>query len=335
MSITRLGTHQTSSQQIKTMTRENDRNYQQNPNPINRPYQHNIRPRASPTFNRQQHNRNGKNPCDRNGIQLRCNICESIYHMAQNCPEKHDLYYTQEVILSQSDFDHLEQIKNLASESWNTAELDSGATNTVAGKEWYNCYISSLSFDEKTKIRRHKGTNIYRFGDGNLFTAIENIDIPIVLGKQHVMLNTGILASDFPLLLSRKSLKKADRTLDFKNDNAIVFGESVKLITTKPGHYTISISPNKTVLNNLTTGISTNITLITTQTGKSKYDIALKLHLQFAHPPPERIVKLLNSAGDPWKDDDELKSLIKKVSDECQICQVYRKAPPPSPPDLC
>ena len=54
-----------------------------------------------------------------------------------------------------------------------------------------------------------------------------------------------------------------DMALDFKNDKAIAFGESVKLITTKLGHYTIPISPYKTVLNNLTTGISTNITLIT------------------------------------------------------------------------
>ena len=79
--------------------------------------------------------------------------------MALNCPEKCDLYYTQEVILFQSDFDHPKQIKNLASESWNAAVL---------------------SFDEKTKIRCHKGTKINRFGDGNLFTAIENVDIPAV-----------------------------------------------------------------------------------------------------------------------------------------------------------
>ena len=52
--------------------------------------------------------------------------------MAQNCPDKRDLYYTQEVTIFQSDFDHTEQIKNLASEPWNAAVLDSGATKTVA-----------------------------------------------------------------------------------------------------------------------------------------------------------------------------------------------------------
>ena len=87
--------------------------------------------------------------------------------------------------------------------------------------------------------------NIYQFRDGNLFTAIENVDIPIVLGKQHVMLNKDIVASDIPLLLSRKYMKKADMTLDFKNDNAKVFGESVKLITTKSGHYTVPYHPIK------------------------------------------------------------------------------------------
>ena len=53
--------------------------------------------------------------------------------MDQNCPEKCDLY-THKITLFQSDFDHPVQIKNLECESWNAAVLDSGATNTVAGK---------------------------------------------------------------------------------------------------------------------------------------------------------------------------------------------------------
>ena len=49
-----------------------------------------------------------KNPHDWNSIQLRCHICESIYNMSKNCPEKNDALYTQEVVLYQSDFDHPE-----------------------------------------------------------------------------------------------------------------------------------------------------------------------------------------------------------------------------------
>ena len=57
-------------------------------------------------------------------------------NMAQNCLEKFDSLSKQEVFLYQSDFDHSEQLKTLVPESWNAAVLDSGATNTVAGKVW-------------------------------------------------------------------------------------------------------------------------------------------------------------------------------------------------------
>ena len=57
---------------------------------------------------------------------------QSIYHVAQKCPEKYDTLYTQEVLLCQSDFDHPRQFKTLVSEPWSAAVVDSGATNTVA-----------------------------------------------------------------------------------------------------------------------------------------------------------------------------------------------------------
>ena len=38
--------------------------------------------------------------------------------MVQNCPEKYDTLYTEDV-LYQSNFDHPKQFKTLVSESWN------------------------------------------------------------------------------------------------------------------------------------------------------------------------------------------------------------------------
>ena len=62
------------------------------------------------------------------------------------------------------------------------------------------------------------------------------------------MLNTDIEASDIPLLLPRKSMKKANITLDYKNDHAVIFDQSIQLIVTKSGHYAIPINPYKTIL---------------------------------------------------------------------------------------
>ena len=64
--------------------------------------------------------------------------------MAQNCPKKRDIYFTQEVVLFYSDFDHPSALKILVSDSWNSAVLDSGATNTVAGETWFNCFFVKL-----------------------------------------------------------------------------------------------------------------------------------------------------------------------------------------------
>ena len=88
-------------------------------------------------------------------------------------------------------------------------------------------------------------------------------------------------------------------TLDFKNDHAIIFDESIQLIVTKSGHYAIPLNPYKTILNNVTSGVNTNVTFVATE-NKSTNDIAIKFHWQFAHSLLEKLLKLLNSAGDSW-----------------------------------
>ena len=110
----RMNSQQTAYDQEQDIfyNRGNYRNYNRRNN-NNRQYQQQTRTRPSQNLQRQIHLPNRrKNPCDRNGTQLKCHICESIYHMAQNCPGKFDTLYTQEVILYQSDFDHPEQLKH-------------------------------------------------------------------------------------------------------------------------------------------------------------------------------------------------------------------------------
>ena len=80
--------------------------------------------------------------------------------MAQQCPEKYDTYYTQEPVLCKSDLNHPDNVKNLVSETWNAPVLDSGATNTVADKILFNCFIDSLNIEEKLKTQHHIWTLI-------------------------------------------------------------------------------------------------------------------------------------------------------------------------------
>ena len=166
----------------------------------------------------------------------------------------------------------------------------------------FNCYINGLNSEDKSKIQHHVGANIYRLGYGNLVQAVENVNLSIAMGDYYVMLNTDTVPNDIPPLLSRKSMKRADITTDFKNDQAIEFGEQIQLMNTKSRHYTIPTRPYNTILNNIATG--TNIAVVLLATSKTKTNIAQKLHHQFAHPSSDKLLKLLNSAGDPCENDE-------------------------------
>ena len=69
---------------------------------------------------------------------------------------------------------------------------------------------------------------------------------------------------------------------DFKSNQAIIFNVVTQLMMTKSRYYL------KTILNNVTIGKNTNVTLLT-ENSKSKSHIALKLYQQFTHPLPDKI----------------------------------------------
>ena len=175
----------------------------------------------------------------------------------------------------QADYDHPAKLKNLVAESRNSAILDSRASNTITGESWINTYIESLEDQGKAKIVFRDSTNVYRFGDATIL-ATRHIDIPVVIGSKQFTLNIDAVPNDIPLLLSKKSMKTANMTLNFKNDNTIIFGEPEQLIVRKLGHYAIPISPYNKILNNVTNGSNANVTLIATR-DRSKQETALKL----------------------------------------------------------
>ena len=128
---------------------------------------------------------------------LRCLICESVYHFPQNCPEarNQDRFFSQENVLFQADYDHPTKFKNLVAESVNSAILDSRISNTVTGESWMNTYIKSLDDQDKAKILFRDSTNVYRFGDGETILATRNVDIPVVIGSKQFTLNTDVVPS--------------------------------------------------------------------------------------------------------------------------------------------
>ena len=108
--------------------------------------------------------------------------------------------------------------------------LDSGASKTVCCRVLLDSYLDSLSEGQKANIVFQTSSNISRFRDGKTFRATKKTQIPAEVGSHCILIETDVVNSDIPLLLSQASMKQADMNLNFKDDAATVFDKTRELV---------------------------------------------------------------------------------------------------------
>ena len=272
-----------------------------------------------------QTTRRGKNPLDKNGHITQCNYCCSINHYVGECPDRKkdsqintNAYYN--VTLYEQDEENSDNMKSLIHETFGCAVLDCGAPRTVCGENWLNNYLASLKDEDLELVKYSKSSSIFKFGNGKCIKATTLVCLPITIGTKNVTLNTDVVTEDIPLLFSRSSMKRAKARLNTADDTVTMLGEEIKLVITSTGHYAVPINRNKAILEQ-----EAYINLISTIPDMSHEQIALKLHRQFAHPPPDRLIKLIENSN--YKN-EELNNKIKEISINCEVCKKYKKRSP-------
>ena len=100
-----------------------------------------------------------------------------------------------------------------------------------------------------------------------------------------------------------------------------MFGSQQELITTSSRHYAVPFGQRASMDKIQKRDLEVTLVAKTIDIN-NKMKIAKKLHSQFLHPPPEKLIKLVTNAGINYED---LKDAISKVSEKCEICQVYCK----------
>ena len=305
-------------------------------------------PRHQPQFNEVSSRSNQeRNPKNEQGVVSRCTICDSTMHWAPNCPHKSngvylaseyepsqqtsDESYQQELLesitLFQTDLDSPSELPNLVSDAFNCALIDCGASKTVCGKAWFDVLIESLSEEQQNQVRKSKKPSLktFKFGNGKKFPSIGNYIFPAKIGSKNISIQTDVIESDIPLLFSRESLSKAEAVLNMKSHRIEFLGEKLPMTLSKSGHYLLPITSRSSLALNPS---SKNLKISLVSENKSKQDIALKLHRQFAHCSAERLIKLLKSAGSPWDSDTELFEQIQALNESCQTCLQYQQPKP-------
>ena len=112
--------------------------------------------------------------------------------------------------------------------------------------------------------------------------------------------------------------------MNFVDDTVVMFGEKQDVVLTRSGHYSVPLDNKKRILEDAASNTSRIILHVAETDSKDKNKIASKLHSQFAHPSPEKLVKLVASAG--MGNDIELIRAIKYISKKCDVCASYRKS---------
>ena len=141
------------------------------------------------------------------------------------------------------------------------------------------------------------------------------------------MIETDVVSTDIPLLLSKESMKAVNTKIDFTSDQVNMLGQNIKLKYTSSGHYAIAmeIQRNQSKTNNLKiineVLLANNNNIISPS--KNREIKAKKLHLQFGHAPSYKIEELLIDAGNA---DDELIKSLYKFEEKCNICKSFKKA---------
>ena len=195
-----------------------------------------------------------KNPLDSEGNPSTCNICKSIYHWANKCPElswrseKGEDVHVQLFTDVNSEDIHVElltegvsqcYLEQVVSECLPCTLVDTGCTATVRGKNWFECYQDTSD----APITDSKSSDkTFKFGDGITYPSLKQVNIPVSIGgiKGHIL--SDVVDCEIPLLLSKPSLKAANSKLDFVNDTISMYGREIHLQHTSNGHYCIPLT---------------------------------------------------------------------------------------------
>ena len=257
------------------------------------------------------------------GGRLRCFRCQSEDHFVRDCPvpANEEVHHVEEAHLSVHITLHSSQ-SSLQVESLGKGLLDSGCSSTVAGRIWYDEYLSTLSEGDRRNVKEAESKSVFRFGDGVETKSLMCASVPVLIGRHKFVVDMEIVPNEIPLLISKSVMKQMGMKLDFARDIAIVRGEEVRLICTSTGHYCFPL--NLTHIEDHSVNFVLHLQCLNDMSQREMMNKALKLHRQFSHASKEKLKKLLHDGG---CENQKFLKCINEVCDDCEICQKFRKPP--------
>ena len=309
------------------------------------------------------------NPIAPDGERRICVSCGSFRHLLSDCPDSWENMASANLAEDMQNFkaedanvcdvilftgDNKTEIAKLGREASNSGVLDSACSSTVAGTVWMETCLDSMTLETRAQVKIEPGRKKYRFGGGVILPSLAEVTFPSVLAGQSVLIETSVVQSDIPLLLSLTFMKQAGVQMDYVNDRAKIFGTWINLDFTSSvpllcdtfiagGHSSLNsclLASDQLSIPLVCDTVfadshnSVNSCLLTLEEvdddDDGKRRILLKLHRQFGHKNAKVIEQLLKDSNG-WK--EEYKDILRKIGDGCKVCKQFQKTP--SRPVVC
>ena len=255
-----------------------------------------------------------------------CFICKQPGHKCATCPHNTFSKAGQQkniFALYGSDFslpDSEEEVIFLTGQCVNKALIDTGASATVCGREWYTVFENSLSEEDRCSIMEEDIEKVFRFGDGKPVKAISLKTIPIRICERDIFLKTFVVENDIPLLLSKQTMMKMGMVIDMQNMVVRIKDSEIpeQLESTDSGHVTIQISRQSKD--------SKALTFLVSEKSEPK-KTADFYHRYFAHSSAGKIGKVIKDAK--LENGDDIIKELEKIDQTCDFCLKHRKRSTP------
>ena len=207
------------------------------------------------------------------------------------------------------------------------AILDSGCQRSVSGNNAMDSMVRALSKEDREEVKIFKSDAKFKFGDGVIHSSLGTWRLPIYIGgrKRYILMDV-VDSQELPPLLSLSLMKNLGLTISYNRhgaDFALVDGKEI-ILHNQDGHHWISTADKQCQAdiidqgNNKEVFINSYDVLITAvkpfSEGNEETEVRL-LHARMSHPPKERMIAVLKSAG-AWSN-PEVRKALDKAYKEC------------------
>lgn len=220
-----------------------------------------------------------------------------------------------------------ENICMLIGETLGKAVIDTACPETCCGTVWFETYVSSLSSKDRNHLRCQKSSKKFRFGDGKTYCSLKKVTIPIFLNQDKLYLNVEVIECSVPLLISSKTLKRADAQIDIGKNIITFLGIEIPLIQSSSGHLCLPIARSTDSINVESKRTITALFTSPLEFYADEEDLkkkVTKLHKQFVHPQPSKLISLINDSG---VSDPKVSAMVNVVTSNCEVCKRYKTKP--------